>query len=240
MANNNFMTAVETPNFMIWISDQAGASFLGTAGDLNAPSTLHGTVKIEGTEPPIVQSAEWPGANVPLTEHTILYSSSFAMRKTISPNSGTDLYSAGRIQGTPLQVLIANGTFVANLEQSFVTGQTIAIISIVKLANTIVNSQPDTQGLQLPTVTEQNIFENCFIIGLEPKYDSKTNMDLLKMDIRYNKRTHTIYKYNQQGDLLGQNASTYDFTLNTSTTTTGYELTKASESAGVTTGEGAL
>ena len=217
MANNNFMISADTPNFMIWISNQTGdTSLLGTDP---SPSTIAGAIDIN-IDDPLVSGASSPSDPVPLADHAILYSSSFAMKKVISPNSGSDLYASSRIQGTPLQVIIANGTYVANLEQAFVTGQTLAIISIVKLANLAINSQSD-QGSpldQIPTVTEQNIFEGCFILSIEPKYDSKTNMDTLKMDIRYSKRTHTIFKYNQEGDLLGQNESVYDFTSNTSST----------------------
>ncbi len=216
MASNNFMISVETPTFMIWISDQSGdTSLLGTEP---SPSTIAGTVEIDTGEDALVSSASFPGAAVALADHAILFSWSFALKKVISPNSGSDLYASSRIQGTPLQVMIANGTFVASLEQSFVTGQTLAVISIIKLANLPINTQ-DPKDPQLPTVTEQNIFEGCFILGLEPKYDARTNMDMVKMDIRYSKRTHTIFKYNQQGDLLGQNASVYDFTSNTSSTT---------------------
>ena len=224
MANNNFMTAAETPNFMIWFSGPDGATLLDEQG-----STIFGVVDIP-VDTPIVTGASNPGS-ANLTDHAILYSSSFAMKKVISPNSGSDLYSAARIQGTPLRVLIANGHYVATLEDYFVRGKTLAIISIVKLANLPVNSNADYDQLQMPTVTERNIFEDCFILSIEPKYDSKTNMDMLQMDIRYNKRTHTIFKYNQYGDLLGNNESVYDFSQNV-TTTKGFDDSSAATASG--------
>jgi hypothetical protein len=209
MANNNFITAAETPNFMIWISGVDGSNLLGEGA-----STIYGNVVIDVSEPIVESATSAPDGTVDLTEHAILYSWSFALKKVISPNSGSDLYASSRIQGTPLQVIIANGHYVATLENAFITGQTLAVISIVKLANLPTNSNTDAEEDQSPVVTEQNVFEGCYLLSLEPKYDSKTNMDTVKMEIRYSKRTHTIFKYSQQGDLRGQNQSVYDFTKN--------------------------
>lgn len=176
MANNhNLITGSETPNFMVWI---------GTDGE-----------SLIGEDASTIEEFE---------EYAILYSSAFSIRKVIAPNSGSNLFSSSKLQGTPLQITIANGSYVADLENTFARGDMVGEVTIAKLANIKGENQ----------TVETNTFENCYLLSVEPKYDTKTNMDMIKIEIRYNKRTHTIYKYTQDGVLQGQSVSEYDFSTN--------------------------
>lgn len=170
-------------------------NFLISMDDIFSEDTGGSTIVIDETA----------ALNDLLEDCTILYTSKFSVRKVIAPDAGHDLFSSARLQGSLLHVTIASGAYVADLENYFATGRVIDETKIIKLSN--------VNGTGIPV--DINLFENCYIVEIAPAYDSKTNMDLYRMEIRYNKRTHTIRQYGQDGLLKGQNVSEYDFALNT-------------------------
>lgn len=111
-------------------------------------------------------------------------------------NTANQLFTTAAVQHSDVYIIIPNGDFAATLENKMNTGATIEAITIQRLGNmSVVNM-----------VLQEIKFEKC-------KFQTFQQIgDELQISFRPQKRTNTIFKFDQTGQPVGQSASTFDFT----------------------------
>ena len=137
-------------------------------------------------------------------DYGLLYLFNYNLTRNISADAAGGLNTNAQVQTTPLSISITDGPYVADMETMMVNGEPLPKITIIKLANIGGTNQ----------MVDQTIFETNYITSFKPNMDPNATVQLSSWVFRFNKITHTVFQYKQDGTLLGQNESAYDFSTN--------------------------
>ncbi len=135
----------------------------------------------------------------------LLYDHKFSLSKTVGAGAGGLLDTSSKIEATPLMIKIASGIYISDMENKFINGTPFLKVTIAKLAN--INGTNK--------VRETDVFQNCFILQMQPSNDQKTSMNFNTLTLRFTAYENTVFAYDDlTGDLRGQNSTSYDFSQN--------------------------
>ncbi|MDZ4322807.1 MAG: hypothetical protein U1A05_01805, partial [Alphaproteobacteria bacterium] len=125
------------------------------------------------------------------------------MVRGVNTAAENTLFSAGEIDASWVFIEILRTQASVFAQESFFQGNNITPINIYRVGT--INGKY--------TVTELITYINCLITKIEAgakSLDGK-NLDTLKIWFRFTARNDTLYFFNQEGHLLGQNVSTINF-----------------------------
>lgn len=120
-------------------------------------------------------------------------------------STANQLYSSAAVQQSTVGIIIPSASYIPNLEQLMYTGANLKEIHLVRLGNIEQLNVP----LQIVSYTTSKI------------ETLQQELDEIILYFRPATRQNTNYKYSQDGLLVGQNVSSFDFIKGTSTFTPG-------------------
>lgn len=152
----------------------------------------------------LVKSPEWMVMMDDFTASSIegyegyaeLFSWSASHGRISKGESGNNYFSTSALVHSPVELVLVNNIYAANLDNKLASASNIAEITIIRLVNV---------G-DLKQVAQEVKFFNCKIEII------KHSGDYISVSFRPEKRTNTINQYDQTGAKQGQAVSSIDYT----------------------------